>query len=600
MGGGVDQHVPGEGRPRRHDELVLFRAVLAALDSSPEPAEFLKRALVSTTHFLGRGSGGLVLVDDPRHPGLAVAAHVGVPADTLPVRVFWSDCLCRETAGNGIPILSRQCVGCACNVGSWPEPRVHLAVPLKTRETVVGAFCLLGPPGLEIEEQDLSFWEDIGILVGRALEQAQIRSQVDQERELLQIFYEVSDHLATSLDLDWVLSRVLDLSITATNAQDGSIFLLPALGRVSGAREGRILRRALPPAEADLVIEEVLARGLAGWAVRHKEVGIVADTSSDARWLPFPEDLDPPGAALAAPLMAGGSVLGVMTLAHREKEHFQDRDVTIVLAIAGQAAVAIEKARLHDDVSRMAKRLAQRVEEQTQELKEIQAQLIQAEKLAALGELAAGIAHEINNPLHILQAYVEYMQTQIGPDEEILDVLEPMNHALENIARLASQLRDFSRPAAGEWKEVSINGALERVLLLVRKELMHNHVEVTALLAPELPNVMGDPRQIEQVFLNLILNARDAMPGGGQLTIETRADANIVYVRFVDTGLGISSEHLPRIFEPYFTTKEDRGTGLGLAICQRIVIQHGGQISVASILGQGTAFTVQLRAAAGP
>ncbi|MBN1657522.1 MAG: GAF domain-containing protein [Anaerolineae bacterium] len=588
----MDQLV-GEARPLRRDEQVLFRTVLAALDSSPELAEFLQRALASMLHYLGRGSAGLVLVEDPQHPGLVVAAHEGMPAPLIPVRVFWGDCLCREIADGGIPILSRDCRGCACNVNSWPEPRVHLAVPLKTRETVLGAFCLVGAPGLTIDDQELSVWEDIGILVGRAVDHSQTRSQVDQERELLQILFEVSEHLATSLDLDWVLSRVLDLSIAATGAQDGSVFLLP----VPGTRGARILRRALPPAEADLVIEEVLGRGLAGWVVRHKEVAIVADTSTDPQWLPFPDELDPPGSALAAPLIAGGSVLGVMTLTHREKEHYHDRDIAIVLAIAGQAAVAIEKARLHEDVSRLADKLAQRVEEQTQELKEIHAQLIQAEKLAALGELAAGIAHEINNPLHILQAYVEYMQTRLALDREILDVLGPMDHALENIARLANQLRDFSRPAAGEWKEVPINDAIDRVLRLVRKELMHNHVEVTALLAPALPAVMGDVRQMEQVFLNLILNARDAMPGGGQLTVETRADSKIVYIRIADTGVGISSEHLPHIFEPYFTTKEDRGTGLGLAICQRLVTQQGGQISVSSKLGQGTAFTVQLRAA---
>lgn len=592
----MNLRAPDDAQVLPHNRRLTFlRNVLAALDSSPEPAEFLQRALVRTTRYLGRGSAGLVMVGEPNHPGLVVAAHEGLPTSAVPARVFWSDCLCREVADSGLPIVSWECEGCACNIGSGPEPHVRLSVPLKTRETIVGMFCLTCPPDAQVEDQDLSFWEDLGILVGRAVAEAHARAQAQREDELLQILFEVGDHLATSLDLDWVLSRVLELSVTALHAQDGSIFMLP----IPGARDARILRRTLPPAEADLVIEQVLGQGLAGWVVRHRDVATVADTRSDPRWLSLPGDPNPPGSALAAPLIAGGRILGVMTLTHQEKEHFRERDMPILLAIAHQAAVAIEKARLHDDVTRMANQLAQRVEEQTQELKAIQAQLIQAEKLAALGELAAGIAHEINNPLHILQAYLEFTQTRLKPDDEILEVLGPMRDALDNIARLASQLRDFSRPASGEWKAVAINDALERVLRLVRKELMHSQIGVTLLLAPELPVVMGDARQLEQVFLNLILNARDAMPGGGQLTVETRADTDAVYIRFIDTGVGINSELLARIFEPYFTTKDDRGTGLGLAICQRIITQHGGQISVSSQLGQGTAFTVRLRAKTG-
>jgi two-component system NtrC family sensor kinase len=114
------------------------------------------------------------------------------------------------------------------------------------------------------------------------------------------------------------------------------------------------------------------------------------------------------------------------------------------------------------------------------------------------------------------------------------------------------------------------------------------------MLAPDLPPILGDKRQLEQVFLNLVLNARDAMPGGGELSVETASDARDVYVRFADTGLGVPADNLSRIFEPYFTTKQDRGTGLGLAICQRIVGQHGGRIGAESELGQGAVFTIQL------
>ncbi|MFN2165916.1 MAG: sensor histidine kinase, partial [Anaerolineae bacterium] len=316
--------------------------------------------------------------------------------------------------------------------------------------------------------------------------------------------------------------------------------------------------------------------------------------TQDPRWLSFENDPSPAGSVLAVPLKARGRVLGVLTLDHAETDHFDGRHMALMRAIAHQISTAIERARLYDEVSHLAEELAQRVEERTQELKETQAQLIQAEKLAALGELAAGIAHEINNPLHILQAYLEYIEARAEPGAAVLELLEPMSAALDNVGRLAQQLRDFSRPASGQWHLLDLNAAIGSVLRLVNKELSNCQIVVRESLAGYLPQVRGDVRQLEQVFLNLILNARDAMPGGGDLFIETRADTDTVYATVRDTGTGVREEDLGRIFEPYFTTKEDRGTGLGLAICQRVVVQHGGKITVRSELGKGATFTVHL------
>jgi signal transduction histidine kinase len=419
-----------------------------------------------------------------------------------------------------------------------------------------------------------------------------MHAQLQQTQELLQTLYDVSDHLATSLDLEWVLSRVLELSMAATDAREGSIFMLP--GQDTPAP--RVLRRDLSGEAADQIISRVLTDGLAGWVVRNREGIIIADTSKDGRWLALPDDPDPAYSALAVPLMANDQVLGVITLDHSDIGHFEPQHMGWMRAIAYQASLAIEKARLHNEVTHLAEVLAERVEERTRELRETQAQLVQAEKLAALGELAAGVAHEINNPLHILQAYVEHMSGKLSADSAFVDFVDPMRNALDSIARLAGQLRDFSRPAGGEWKPLDVNRSLENVLKLVNKEMMHCQIEIQDGLSSQLPTVTGDLRQIEQVFLNLILNARDAMPGGGRIAIETYATDDKVHIRFADTGVGIREEDLERIFEPYFTTKEDRGTGLGLAICQRIITQHGGRISVSSRLGEGTVMILHLPA----
>lgn len=573
-------------------DLALFRTVMAVVNASPEMDQVLSLTLRTILEVLGPGFAGMVLLRDRPHPGLVIAAHHGVWPDVPPSRIFVDNCPCEQALTSRMPIFEPNCTQCSCQAllpGDLQQSR--LVTPLRNRQnSIVGILCLMCPQSFKMETMDLSLWEDVGSQIGRAIEDARLQIQLQQTRELLQTLYDVSDHLAASLDLDWVLSRVLDLSMSATQARHGSIFLLPA----SDSSSPRILRRDLPLEEADIVASEVLTDGLAGWVVRHKEGTLVLDTAQDPRWLSFPGEQSRPRSALAVPLSANDRVVGVLTLDHAEPGHFQAQHMGLMRAIAHQASAAIEKARLHREVSSLAEVLAERVEERTRELRETQAQLIQAEKLAALGELAAGIAHEINNPLHILKAYVEHMSVKVTPDNPFADFLEPMRTALDGIARLAGQLRDFSRPTSGEWKTINVNIILTNVLRLVNKELLHCQIDLRENLSIDLPLISGDMRQLEQVFLNLILNARDAMPGGGRLTVETYAGEHSVHIRFADTGVGIREDQISRIFEPYFTTKEDRGTGLGLAICQRIVTQHGGKISVSSRLGEGAVFILHL------
>ncbi|MCL7454554.1 MAG: GAF domain-containing protein [Anaerolineae bacterium] len=580
--------VTGEEHKR---DLALFRTLVAALSGSQELEQLLHQTLRTIIGVLDTGCPGVVLLVNPRHPGLEVVAHHGLTTEAVPRRVFFDHQPCQQVLSSGLPLLDRNCPGCElCPASEHSEADWHLVVPLKNRQQVLGVLCLACPARCQPESWDLSLWEDIGLQIGRAIYDARLQVQIQQERELLQTLYTISDHLATSLDLDWVLSQVLDLSISATDAADGSIVLLTTHGGPSS----RVLSRGLDPSQEEQIINEVLSHGLAGWVVRHGEGTIVPNTAADPRWLPLPDDPSPRRSALCVPLATEERVLGVLTLNHDETGHFDRRLLALMTAIAHQAATAIEKARLHNEVAHLAEVLARRVEERTRELRDAQDQLIQAEKLAALGELAAGIAHEINNPLQVLRAYVEYVTSILPTDTSDLEVLEPMQKALDNIGRLAGQLRDFSRPASGLWQPLNVNAAVESVLRLARKELSHRGIEIETSLATYLPEVNGDSRQLEQVFLNLVLNARDAMPGGGLLRLRSWSDADLVYVQFTDTGAGIREEDLQRIFEPYFTTKDDRGTGLGLAICRRVAAQHGGDVRVSSKWGEGARFTVEL------
>jgi signal transduction histidine kinase len=564
---------------------------MAVVDSSLEPRRLLDLALRTVLETLGPDLHGAILLLTREGRRLEVAVQQGLMPEGTSFEIALGEDACSRVAREGTPVFEAVCSCQECGIGAWIKARHgHLVFPLRARQKVIGVFCVVYPPNFNLDVTDLSLWEDVGSQIGLAVDNANLYAQVQQERDFLETLYNISEQLASSLDLDWVLSQVLQLSITATDARDGSIFLLPG----TDAPGMSILRRDLSALEASQAIDTVLKRGMAGWVVRHKIGAVIDNTSLDSRWLSFVDDPNPPGSALAVPLIAEDQVVGVLTLDHPQTGHFSYRHLVLMSAIAHQASTAIERARLYKEIAHMAEVLEQRVEERTRELREMQNQLIHAEKLAALGELAAGVAHEIGNPLQILQTYVEYMTAHAEADAFLLEFADPLRDSLEAIGRLVAQLRDFSRPALGERKPVDVCAVVSNILRLAGKELAHSGIQVEERRSVHSPLVIGDRRQLEQVFLNLILNARDAMPGGGRLTIETVTNDGQVSIRFCDTGVGISAEDLPRILEPYYTTKKDRGTGLGLAICQRIVSQHQGQINIASELGKGATFTVSL------
>lgn len=232
----------------------------------------------------------------------------------------------------------------------------------------------------------------------------------------------------------------------------------------------------------------------------------------------------------------------------------------------------------------------------------LQAQLYQAEKFSAIGELVAGIAHEIGGPLSVISGSAEFLREGLEVSDPRWKDVEGIIRECEAVAQLMRRLLDFSRPARIELQPVDLNESLRNIFSLVRKQISKDNIEVKLDLQVNLPRIMGDPNHLEQVFMNMVLNARNAMPKGGTLTISSyaaeaaRADGRrCVCVEFDDTGEGIPEENLERIFEPYFTTrKPGRGTGLGLAICRRIVNDHQGAIQVRSEVGKGTTFTISL------
>lgn len=238
-----------------------------------------------------------------------------------------------------------------------------------------------------------------------------------------------------------------------------------------------------------------------------------------------------------------------------------------------------------------------RAEAQLQRQREV---LYQNEKLAALGTLSAGIAHEMNNPLGIMTTRIEVMLLDAEQQQlpaEVLEDLQVLHRACQRVARIAASLRSFARQSASERAAVDLNTIVDEALLLMQKPLGAENIRVLMRLDRTLSPVLGDANALHQVLMNLLTNAREAMPGGGEIRIETAPAERPGWVRLcvADTGPGIGEEEITKIFDPFYTTKRT-GTGLGLSVSYGIIEEHGGTVDVTSRPGAGTIFTLDFPA----
>lgn len=311
----------------------------------------------------------------------------------------------------------------------------------------------------------------------------------------------------------------------------------------------------------------------------------------------------PPTSMLLAPLRVEAQRLGALMLCSgAQADLFHARDLLFIQTLADLSAVAISEAQQRERATTLQRDLAriQSLHAEAQaRLSTAQAQLLQSAKLAAVGELAASVAHEINNPLYAARNSLYLVEQDIPPDAAQRPFLEIAQNELGRIARIITRMRDFYRPTRAELTPTNVNKILIETIELVQTHLRHNRISITSDLTPDLPHSIAHADQLRQVFLNLMLNACDAMPHGGSLHLTTRFlpptpdCVACMVIRITDTGTGIAPEHLPHLFEPFYTTKP-QGTGLGLAISAHIVSQHDGQISVESTPGVGTTFIITL------
>jgi two-component system NtrC family sensor kinase len=254
-----------------------------------------------------------------------------------------------------------------------------------------------------------------------------------------------------------------------------------------------------------------------------------------------------------------------------------------IAPLAGKSAERLGRLILVDDIT------------QRMQLEE---QLLQTEKLTSLGLLAAGVAHEVNTPLAVISNYIQMLAKQLPASDPRLKLTEKIVKQTFRASEIVNNLLSFSRTGGAGFQEVDVNQVIEETLTLVAHPFRAANVQVIKNLAGELPRILGSSNRLQQVFLNLFLNAKDAMPSGGMLEVRTAANNGTVEIEIADTGMGIQRENLARMFDPFFTTKATgRGTGLGLSVSYGIIKEHAGKIEVRSTPGKGTSFRLEFPAA---
>lgn len=481
--------------------------------------------------------------------------------------------------------------GHASMTEEWGEH--GLLAPIWGEGEVVAVLALGGRPSQRsFTNEDKMLVQMAVSRAGQAMQNARLYQASRDKSERLSTLNAISAAAVSSLDLKRILHHVLEMTCHALNAVEGSILLHESeidklvFTMTSADASSGLRGQCIPP-----------HRGIAGWVMEHGEAIYVNDVNQDPRWYDGVDEVTgfETRSLACAPLEHQGEIDGVIEIVNKRDGKFTGEDLSLLEAVASITASAMENALLYDEQKMLLR-----------EREETQAQLIHAEKMSALGRLAASIAHEINNPLQAVQGCLTLVDEEIhadGREEKLNRYLGIAESEIDRVSGIVRHMRDFYRQSGKGFRPTEVQSVLDSVLTLSHKQLQHADVVVERDWADDLPMIQANPDHLKQVFLNLVINAIDAMPEGGVLHLRTwldrmrpRGDGRsvpAVCLEFRDTGIGMSEEIQEHLFEPFFTTKED-GSGLGLSISYGIIQSHKGRIEVESREGEGTTFVIQL------
>ena len=573
---------------RRQQELEILAAVALRIHEEEDPQAVIEIAVEEIVGGLGL-KAAWVFLGDENEKKLRLAAHRGVSVEYLREvdRSGLGHCLCPEVFSTGHRMQIRnttQCPRMPTIVDGLREPVAHACIPLALEGTSRGVLNVAARPGELFAEDELRFLETVGRQVCLAMERARHLKAERLHHQEARALAALNKRIGEIQDPDAVLRGVGQTALEILGSDRVQIFL------GSDPRELTVAHLAgLPHPELregqklDLVSlgSSLLPRALAEQRSFQVEEGRHDDRVNQGlahRWEAV--------SALVVPLVARKTTLGLLLLTKRDPQRWTKDQVDVAEALASQASVAIENARLYDNARRAYR-----------ELKAAQARIIQSEKMVVVGTFASGLAHEVRNPLNSIALQLSILERRVAPLEtglsgELKELLGIIREEVKRLDNLVGDFLQFSRTNRLPYSPASVDSLLDEVVRLLRPEARAAGVTLKRQQAgPSIPDLRIDVERIKQVVINLVQNAIEAMPGGGSAVLESGLVDGRARIVVRDTGPGLP-EGLD-VFQLFVTTKA-RGTGLGLSIAQQIVLEHGGEISADSSPGQGAAFTVSL------
>jgi signal transduction histidine kinase len=473
-----------------------------------------------------------------------------------------------------------------------------LYIPLRFREQTIGLLSMESARVHAFNPYDESLLVVIASHLASLADYTRLREEAEGRARNLELIHEVVQQVIGLTDSHEVAEITADLLARYFAYELAAVFIADEKGNLTiggfGGASQNVVRRAMKSVAYPVI------GGVTGQVFETGEGVVINDVLQDKRYIPIRGWQA--GSEMCVAIREGTKILGIIDVESSSRNAFTHNDFIALESLAGILATVITSAdqyqRLQDTIKQlrsMQVELHDRMEAQ----RSAENRLIQAAKLAAVGEMAAGIAHELNNPLTSVTGFSELVMESLPKDTEAYKDLALVLQEARRARDVVRRLLDFSRQSESTRARASLNEVIEDVVALSRHLIHTSGVELTLDLQPDLPWVSMDSNQIKQVLLNLFHNALQAMPDGGVMEIKSesvsRNDRDWVMVSIRDTGVGISLQEQARIFEPFYTTKGNRGgTGLGLSVTYGIITDHGGQIDVESQSGVGSKFMVWL------
>jgi signal transduction histidine kinase len=556
----------------RYERLQLLYQVSNVIHSTLDSQEALQLIVSEAVRVMRASCGSLVLIN-PTTNFLEIHAAQNLSSVARKVRLRVGEGITGWVARHGKPARVGDVTQDGRYVSLRRDVRSELAVPLEVQGEVRGVINVDSDRADAFSADDQELLQELAIQAAKVIHNTWLYEQLRLKVMLFESLASVSRTINSTLNLDEALRAITREACELMRARMCSLMLLDESGvwldlRAShGAGDAYIKKPRL-------AVEE----SLIGVVVRRKKPLQAANVQADSRYqnveLARREGLV---SLLSVPLIFSGEAIGALSVYTARAYHFSNEEIKILGALAELSAIAIEKARLYERVV------------------DVEEQLRQNEKLSALGLLAAEVAHEIRNPLTVMKLLYHSLDLKFDAKDPRAKDAQIIEAKIEQLNRIVEQILDFARTTEPKFAPVNLNDLVDELSLLVRHKLANQGVKLVRDLQADLPLVSGDAPQLEQAFLNLILNAAEAMSGGGALTIKTTAlQSGQVAVAFKDTGGGMTQEQQQRAFKTVLATTKTKGTGIGLAIVGRIVETHHGQIRILSRPGRGTTMRITL------